>query len=403
MPIVVPRPWLVVVLIMLAGPWLIAGAIYFNAHGVAGHPAGESHASPEGPWGHLTRAPIVISPPVEYVPQRWGPVEPTLWHLPVATHDELTALLTATGMDPEHVSRLRATARPHARAGGFVLRPGTDLVGSLHPEVRARLYARLAASDLNVDQHTAFRFFGDSPAAWLRGAVSPATLALVEPLVYRRGEFLYLADIQTVRAGLDDPAELQRLGKALYRQATLLVTLTIDDPADVPAVAEYWGRGGRRTDIRPLLESIAEGGASRSIDVSHLLPMLAREHLYRYSRVSVADHEKPLLANCLWTALNFFNHEPDDRLLDVQVALETLKRDYFLVHDGYQLGDVVAFADRHGNLFHAAVYLADGLVFGKNGHTPMAPWSILPIDRIRGHYVDDSDDWQVTFHRRNGL
>lgn len=404
-PVAVPRVWLIILMVVLVVPWLIAGALYVNAHDpeAIANPAPPPVESPAGPWGHLIQTPIVISPPIEYVSQNWGALEPTLWHVPASTPDELAAFLASTGMAPEDAARLRATARRHTRAGGVVLEPDADLVRRLAPEVRARLYFRIAGSDLNVDQRTAFRFFGTSPAAWLGPSVSPRTRELVEPLIYRHGDFMYFADVESVRRQIQDPAELQRLAKALYRQATLLVTLRIDDPAEVPAIAEYWGRGGRRTDIRPLLESIAEGGSSRTIDISHLLPTLAREHLYRYPRVSVADHEKPLLANCLWTALNFFDPTPDDRLLDVRVALEHLKRDFYLVHDGHQLGDVVAFSDRQGNLFHAAVYLADGLIFGKNGITPMAPWSILPLERIKGHYVEDSDDWQVTFHRRNDL
>lgn len=404
-PVIVPRVWLIIVMIVLVVPWLIAGAIYVGAHNsrAVDDRTGAVIESATGPWGHLGKMPIVISPPVEYIPQNWGSIEPVAWHVPAATHDELTALLAFTGMGPEDIVRLRATARPADRAGGFVLKPGTDFVRGMRPEVRARLYRQIAGSELNVDQRIAFRFFGTSPAVWLGRAVSRRTRELVEPLIYRDGDFMYFADIEAVRAKIEDKAELQRLTKALYRQATLLVTLRIDNPSDVSAIAEYWGRGGRRTDIRPLLESIAEVGSRRSIDISHLLPTFAREHLYRYPRVTVADNEKPLLANCLWTALNFFSLKPDDRLLDVHVAVDELKREYHLVYDGYQLGDVVAFADRTGNLFHAAVYVADGLVFGKNGTTPMAPWSILPIERIKGHYIEDSDGWQVTFHRRNDL
>jgi hypothetical protein len=405
-PVVIPRVWLIILMIMLVVPWLIAGALYVSADdegGSSGSAVAAAIESPAGLWGRLTLTPITISPPVEYVPQNWGPREATLWHIPLANPDELSSFLASTGMGPEDTARLRSTSRRHSRAGGVVLEPDPDLVRRLSPEVRARLYLQLAQSPLNVDQLTAFRFFGTSPAAWLGTAVSPATRELVEPLIYRHNDFMYFADIESVRARIEDPAELQRLAKALHRQGTLMVTLSIDDPSDVPAIAEYWGRGGRRTDIRPLLESIAEGRGSRSIDISHLLPTLPREHLYRYPRVTVADHEKPLLANCLWTALNFFAPAPDDRLLDVQTALERLKRDYYIVHDGQQLGDVVAFSDRGGNLFHVAVYLANGLIFGKNGTTPMAPWSILPIERIKGHYVEDSEDWQVTFHRRNDL
>ena len=404
--VVVPRAWLIVVTILLVIPWLVVGAIYVHDDdGAAADatPAGSGVEVTSGPWGQLVTTPIVISPPAEYVPRNWGPLSPALWHVPVSGAAELRSFLASVGLETGDIARLESTARPHPQAGGVVLQPETELVQRMAPAARARLYERMGGSHLNADQITAYRFFGASPESWIGASVSPRTLDLVKPLIYRRGEFMYFADVEAIRPQIEDPAELQRLAKALYRQATLLVSVRIDRPADVPALAEYWGRGGRRTDIRPLLESIAEGGAGRSIDVSHLLPTMAREHLYRYPKVTVADHEKPILANCLWTALNFFQPTPDDRFLDVEYALTHLKRDYYIVHDQYQLGDIVVFSDRDGNLFHAAVYVADDLVFGKNGITPMAPWSILPIERIKGHYVDNSQDWQVTFHRRMGL
>ena len=165
---------------------------------------------------------------------------------------------------------------------------------------------------------------------------------------------------------------------------------------------EYWGRGGRRTDIRPLLESVVSSGQDRTIDISHLLPTLAREHLYRYPRVALGDFDKPSFVNCFWTALNFFNAEPDDRYLSSEFAIERLKRDYFIIHDQLQLGDVAAFVDPAGGIFHAAVYLADGLVFGKNGTSHLAPWSIVPMDRLKSYYPEHEDHWQVVYYRRNG-
>jgi hypothetical protein len=194
---------------------------------------------------------------------------------------------------------------------------------------------------------------------------------------------------------------LQWLAKALMRHSTLLVSLAAPEPSETAAIVEYWGRGGRRTDIRPIIESIA--GTDRKIDISHLLPTLARQHLYRYPRVSLADLDKPILANCFWTALNFFNQIPDDRFLDVDYALERLRSEYVVVHNDLQLGDIVAFLDDEYEVFHVAVYLVDGLVFGKNGLSSLAPWSILPIDHLKGHYIEHSANWRLSFHRRRDL
>jgi hypothetical protein len=71
-----------------------------------------------------------------------------------------------------------------------------------------------------------------------------------------------------------------------------------------------------------------------------------------------------------------------------------------MVQDQYQFGDIAAFVDPNGAIFHAAVYLADGLVFGKNGTSHLSPWTIVPIDRLKWYYVEHADNWQVVFYRR---
>jgi hypothetical protein len=170
--------------------------------------------------------------------------------------------------------------------------------------------------------------------------------------------------------------------------------------SQVSGLAEYWGRGGRRTDIRPLLESIAGIGGASSLDIVHVLPSFARERLYRYPRLTAQDLDRPILANCLWTALNFFNAAPDDRCLDVRFSVEHLKQDYYVVENNFQLGDIVAILDEKGNIFHTAVYLADNLVFTKNGMSPVAPWVILPIDTVLDYYRPRSEKPRLIYHRR---
>jgi hypothetical protein len=419
--VAVPRVWLMVLTALVVVPWLVVGTWWAWP---VGQPA-ESAATPEGagrtasqigPWGELSMTPITISPPMEYVSRSWGELQPSVWHFPPMTGDELESLLVSFGIGRDDAVRLRSTVRSSARVPGQFVVPDAALVASLSPDVRGRVYLWLGKSALsgytdapiNFDQTSAYRFYGDSIDEWLAAPLSAGTVALVKPYIYRQNGFMYFADIEQVRSRIADADELQRLAKRLLRQATVLVHLRVPEASAVDAVAEYWGRGGRRTDLRPLLESVerrtsAAGGLEGTIDISHLLPPMARAHLYRYPRPSVADFERPLLANCLWTALNFFNNEPDDRYLDPAVSMTTLKNDYYIVQDNYQLGDVVAFSDRRGSLVHVAVYLAGDLLFSKNGTTTLSPWSILPLDRFKGHYVEYADDWQITYHRRKDM
>jgi hypothetical protein len=416
--VVVPGGWLVLMMVLVLAPWIVVGALHLMrvpaapAASAATVPA-PSVAGASGPWGQLVRTPIAISPPIEYVSKDWGPVQPSVWHFPSLTGDELQSMLITFGISRDDAVRLRGTARSAAPVGGVVVFPEASFVKNMTPEVRARVYlalGRTALNDdsdalINFDQVSSYRYAGASADEWLGAPqISPATRALVDPLIYRHNGFMYFADIERVRGEIADPAELQFLAKRLLRQATLLVRLRVDAQADLERVVEYWGRGGRRTDLRPLLESVARGGGEDDalglIDVSHLLPPIARQHLYRYPRPSVEDMQRPLLANCLWTALNFFNLEPDPRYLDPAFAMAALKSEYYLVQDNYQLGDIVAFSDARGNLFHVAVHLADDLLFSKNGTSPLSPWTILPFEHFKGHYVEYADDWRVTYHRR---
>lgn len=408
--VVVPRVWLVVLLALLVVPWLAAAGLYLRS-AVESAPldpfvaAGPARAAASGPWGKLTVFPVMVSPPLEYVAADWGRTsQPDAWYFPGTTLELLDAFLASTGLSADQAARIKSSARTHPGIRGLVVTPDPALVRTLSPDVRSRLYTQLAKSTLNFDQTNSFRFRGSSPDDWLGGTlISRQTRQIVEPLIYRDGEFLNFADTEVVRAAITDKEELRRLAKALLRQSTLLVRLSVDDASAVDSLADYWGRGGRRIDLRPLLESIAGAGPDHSIDIVHLLPTFARQNLYRYPRLATADFDKPLLANCLWTALNFFSLAPDDGFLDVNVALDTLRREYFVVEHGFQLGDIIGFVDDEGDLFHVAVYIADDLVYTKNGTSPMAPWTIVTLDYLRGYYKGRATDLRLIYHRRNDL
>ena len=409
--VAVPRAWLIAGLAIVAAPWIVVGVIYLRSADPIAETvprttvAGPTTPAAGGAWGRLSKTPIIVSPPLEYVAADWGREDgPYRWYFPGTSPELLRAFLSSTGLTPDQVTRFAAAARPEQRIRGLALEPDLDLVRSLDPQVRGRLYLQLAKSTLNADQVNSFRFFGTSTDAWFDGTmIRPETRALVEPLIYRDGDIMHFADAAVVRKQIPDPAELQRLAKALLRQPTVLVRLSIDGSSEINDLAQYWGRGGRSTDIRPLLESVAGAGDDGSIDIVHLLPAFARNRLYRYPKLTTADLNKPALANCLWTALNFFTPEPDDRYLEVNTAIASLRQDYHIVESNYQLGDVIALLDAEGDLFHVVVYLADDLVFTKNGTSPVSPWTIMPLDRVTDYYRNHSENPRLIYHRRNDL
>jgi hypothetical protein len=405
--IAVPRPWLIALGIILILPWL--GVTIFWLRPVTRASVGNGKATPNtearpGKWGELKLVPIVISPPMELVLTDWEFMRRPTWFFPGATAEIVAQALQSAGVSTADAARLRAEARFDSRISGVILTPDPTWVRALTPETRSRIYHILAKSDLNVNQAQAFRYPGTNLEAWFGSSpISPHTRQLIEPLIYRDGDYMLFSDIELVRTEIGGDDELRRLSKALFRQPTVIAHLSVDHSADLDALVEYWGRGGRRTEIRPLLESVVGGGTDRSIDIIHLLPPFAQNNLYCYPELSVADLSKPTVANCLWSSLNFFLPKPDNRFLDTAVALKTLKENYFIVESDFELGDIVAFLDGEGNIFHAAVYIADNLVFSKNGFSAMAPWTLMSIDDLKGYYRRHSENPRLIVHRRKDL
>jgi hypothetical protein len=367
---------------------------------VVGNAAPVKESRP-GKWGELSLVPIVISPPTELVSTDLGEARRPTWFFPGVNAAKAAQMLRSAGVSAADADRLQSQARVESRITGVVLTPDPDWVLSLTPEIRARVYSMLAQYDLNIDQAQPFRYPGTSPDDWFNPSlISLQTRQLVEPLIYRDGEYMLFSDIQLVRAKIGSDEELRKLSKALFRQPTVIARLSVGPTANLDELVEYWGRGGRQTKVRPLIESVAGGGSDRFVDVIHLLPSFAQNHLYCYPELSDADLSKSALVNCLWTSLNFFQENPDDRFLDASVAIKTLKEDYFIVASDFKLGDIVAFCDEGGNIFHAAVYIADDLVFSKNGISSMAPWTLTTIDDVKGYYRWKSEKPRIVVHRR---
>jgi hypothetical protein len=403
----IPRPWIIALMAVLIVTWFGIAAIWLRAVNHSSPevenaaPAMETHT---GKWGNIKQVPIVISPPMELVFTDWGLMRKPTWFFPGVNVGMVAQLLRSAGISADDAERVRAGSRPDSRIAGVVFEPDPAWVRALPAETRTRIYRLLARSVLNVDQTQAFRFRGENPEAWLGSAlISSHTRQLVEPLIYRDGSYMLFSDIELIRAEIGSEDELRRLGKALSRQPTVIAQLSVNRPEDVDSLVEYWGRGGRRTEIRPLIESIAKGGADRSIDVIHLLPSFAQNHLYCYPKLSAADIDRPTVVNCLWTSLNFFSQHSDDRFLDAAVSIKTLKEDYFIVETDFELGDIFAFLDEKGDIFHAAVFIADDLVFSKNGISAMAPWTLTSIDDVKGYYRWRSENPRLIVHRRKNF
>jgi hypothetical protein len=206
--------------------------------------------------------------------------------------------------------------------------------------------------------------------------LSAASIVLLKSLLYRHGDLRLFADLALALPKLPDDAERIRFIKTVARRNTLLVTLRITPDTDVERLVNYWAGDWRAKDIRPLIESLRRVPSGASLDLAHLLPGFARRRLYAFPTPEIAGQG---LQGSHWTALNLLSEVPDDRYNDDAVVTEALQKHYYLISGGYRLGDIVALMTPEGAAIHTAAYVADGMVFTRNGTKPTNPWQLMRI------------------------
>ena len=74
-----------------------------------------------------------------------------------------------------------------------------------------------------------------------------------------------------------------------------------------------------------------------------------------------------------------------DRLFAMATAY--VLQNFTKVPGPYRYSDVIFILDgATGNAIHSCVYLADDLVFTKNGRSPTQPWVVMKLDDVVAYY-----------------
>lgn len=121
------------------------------------------------------------------------------------------------------------------------------------------------------------------------------------------------------------------------------------------------------------------------MDIIHLLPPVPRGLLYCYPTPNGRNE----LRDCHWTCLNFFEEQPNDAFLDVKLVARKLQDAYETVPEATRLGDVLLFTLDGSNIIHSCVYVADDVVFTKNGANVMQPWTLMRRSEVISCYPTD--------------
>ncbi|MEW6306583.1 MAG: hypothetical protein AB1705_24215 [Verrucomicrobiota bacterium] len=349
---------------------------------------------PAPKWGNLSYTRITIERPDAFISTDLLAYEETRWFFGSQSRAQVVHILRDAPFTTAQRLTLLDPSRWEVTSNGVFVTPGMEVIFGMSREARQRVYPTLAAYPENLIHHHPFHFRADGLEEWFdQSGLSERTEQLVKGLLYQRGNTLCFSDLWEVATQIPETHEKMRLLKTLGRHSTLLVKLRVKPDSDIEALTRYWGKSGRAKDIRPLLASLTQVPGGTTVDICHLLPPFARKRLYTYP-TDIPDAPR---RDCHWTAMNFFNDLPDDRFLDFAEVTKAIQQDYYPVQDEMTLGDVIFFVKPEEGIVHAAVYIAEDMVFTKNGAHPMQPWTIMPIEDVRAAYPSDQPLEQAAF------
>lgn len=340
------------------------------------------------PWGEFTTADIQLEQPEEYLAYELQNIKASTWNFTQKSPDEARATMTACGVPAAQIDRALSPAMASFSNGNTVVRPDENLVLSITPETRTKLYRELAHSESNHYMKYPFIYPGKSVESCLDDGVMPeAVVALFKKLLYPRGEAMCFSDFEIVMSHLTSEADKLKLLRAISRQSAVLVRLRVRPDTDIDKVIGYWDKGADVKSVRPLLESMTRIPDGSTMSLLYLLPQFARQRLYTFPAPSnVGD---PIM-DCHWSTMNFFRDTPDNRFTVPSYTVSYLKTNCYPIAKATAYGDIVLFLDDSGNAIHSAIYLADDIVFTKNGNNFAQPWMLMRLKDLSARYELDS-------------
>jgi hypothetical protein len=304
------------------------------------------------------------------------------WRLAPAVATQLDSVMSAAGFSPALSEALRARLKIERSTGEGVIVPDVVLLDLFTEQERVRWWYVLVGHTGNraqrwpvairttvldeMEREPAFAEAVRRVRRW--GITSGPRLIFMEPAS--------LADSFSGEA--DRNAFFQRF---LGAETEFVKLVKESDASEIDEAAAWWEGGGRSRALEPILNAIRPIEGHDRVDVSHLLPRLARSLLYTFPP-DFRTVEEPAVENAAMAA-GFFNPamEREEELREGFAAW--LGAECTAVTDGSrEFGDIIVLEDPARTRWpYSVVYLADGIVLGRRPSL-FGPWELLQLTEI---------------------
>ena len=352
-------------------------------------------------WGELTAREMDLQRPEEYLDADLKKDVSLAWNFRGTSLDQVKATLALSGITPEQLDRIMNPQAVSISGSSITIKPDDDLVISLSAEVRSRLYAELSKNPANYYMANPFHVKESSLDRLLSETSLPKdTVSLFKQLNYQRGTLMFFSDLDIVFRHCASENDRRTLLKVATSEPTVLVKVHIRPDTDVDKLLGYWTMvpGVHFKDLRPLVESIRRMPEGGNLSLLYFLPPFARERLYTFPlppQPGQAAHD------CFWSALNYFNETPDDRLGSIEYVGQYVKQHFYQISKPSMHGDLIFVCDAKDTALHAAIYLADDIVFTKNGVGYMQPWVLMRLPDLLNFYAAAGETHSLVFRNKD--
>jgi hypothetical protein len=359
----------------------------------------------KGPWGRLHHSPFFLEAPAHLLQRFPLPNPKPRWFVNAGEAGPVMDRLSRSGLPQDIVHAINQPSNRAMMGDQLVLFPPVEGLVKLTGEIRAAVYRELSRFALNVDMVGPVLIPKDEFETWFEGtSLRPELRDLIKQMSYKRGEAIAFSDTSVLIGAASGESEAREVVSILSRTRALVLKLSLDQNSKIKDIADYWSTGEvRRTkpNYAPFLKALLGANASDKLDVVHLLPPLARKLLYTYPDLSsVADGEMP---DCHWSSLNFFKYQEEPFFLDSRLASSAILERFQPVKSPYRFGDILIFLDQTaGNAYHSCVYIADDVVFTKNGRNILSPWVLQSLAHVKMTYLYNNNG-RIQGYRAKGI
>ncbi|MCX7872217.1 MAG: hypothetical protein N2487_02910 [Verrucomicrobiae bacterium] len=349
-----------------------------------------------GGWQNWEYATIKLQRPEDTLPPVDVKPPEILWLFKGYSPDGVEKLIKSCNLDEILEKNLLDKSRWRIEPVGVIISPTSQTVKDLPLEARKTIYSVLRQFSENFFHFNPFRLSVDELDKWLaESGLTPENQLLFRKVSWREGDTVLFYDYQLLEY-VSNPQEKRRVARALSQIPSLLMNLKITSQTDVEAVVKYFENGGRGREMKSFLESLAKLPDGRSVSVSFFLPSFARLRLYTYPRVEPGKKNP----DCFWSAMNFFNEVPDDRFHDPQYIQQVLQTEYSMIKTNYTFGDLLLLLEGEDKAIHMCVYIADDVVFTKNGAQDLQPWILMKLPDMLKIYQSDKPMRILAYRRK---